>query len=69
MPSQGSAYMRFRRALDRDNVPDALSAGSELEHVGLTEALEICLLLTDKALSATREPLFAGMDASAGRST
>jgi hypothetical protein len=30
--------MRFRRAL-----------ASELEHVGLTEALELCLLLADKA--------------------
>jgi hypothetical protein len=41
--------MRFRRALDRRNVTEALSAGSELEHIGLTEALELCLLLRDKA--------------------
>jgi hypothetical protein len=41
--------MRFRRALDRRSVTEALSAGSELEHVGLTEALELCLLLRDKA--------------------
>jgi hypothetical protein len=47
--SQGSPFMRFRRALDRGNVTEALSAGSELEHVGLTEALELCLLLRDKA--------------------
>jgi hypothetical protein len=47
--SQGSPYMRFRRALDRRNVTEALSAGSELEHVGLAEALELCLLLRDKA--------------------
>jgi hypothetical protein len=47
--SQGSAYMRFRRALDRGNLTEALSAGAELEHVGLTEALELCLLLRDKA--------------------
>jgi hypothetical protein len=40
--------MRFRRALDRRNVTEALSAGSELEHIGLTEALELCLLLRDK---------------------
>jgi hypothetical protein len=33
--SQGSAYMRFRRALDRGNVTEALSAASELwEGVG-----------------------------------
>jgi hypothetical protein len=47
--SQGSAFMRFRRALDRRNVTEALSAASELSHVGLAEALELCLLLRDKA--------------------
>ena len=41
--------MRFRRGLDRGNVTEALSAASELEHVGLAEALELCLLLRDKA--------------------
>jgi hypothetical protein len=41
--------MRFRRALDRRNVTDALSAASELPHVGLNEALELCLLLREKA--------------------
>jgi hypothetical protein len=40
--------MRFRRALDRQNVTEALSAASELRHVGLAEALEVCLLLRDK---------------------
>jgi hypothetical protein len=44
--SQGSAYHRFRRALDRGNVTEALSSASELERVGLAEALELCLLLT-----------------------
>ena len=37
--------MRFRRALDRGNVAEALSAGSELLFVGLAEALELTLLL------------------------
>jgi hypothetical protein len=46
--SQGSAFMRFRRALDRGNVTEALSAAGELEHVGLAEALELCLLLREK---------------------
>jgi hypothetical protein len=41
--------MRLRRALDRGNVTEALSSASELEHVGLAEALELCLLLRDKA--------------------
>jgi len=40
--------MRFRRALDRGNVTEALSSASELEHVGLAEALELCLLLRKK---------------------
>src|SRR5829696_1465217 len=31
---QGSAYMRFRRALDRGNVTEALSAAAELQFVG-----------------------------------
>jgi hypothetical protein len=46
--SQGSAYHRFRRALDRGNLTEALSSASELEHVGLTEALELCLLVVEK---------------------
>jgi hypothetical protein len=37
--------MRFRRALDRGNVTEALSAASELQFVGLSEALELTLLL------------------------
>jgi hypothetical protein len=45
--SQGSAYPRFRRALDRGNVTDALSAASELQFVGLAEALEFTLLLAE----------------------
>jgi hypothetical protein len=43
--SQGWAYMRFRRALDRGNVTEALSAAGELQFVGLAEALELTLLL------------------------
>ena len=40
--------MRFRRALDRGNVTEALSAASELGFVGLAEALELTLLFADK---------------------
>jgi hypothetical protein len=47
--AQGSSFARFRRALDRGNVTEALSSASELEHVGLTEALELCLLLIEKS--------------------
>src|SRR5215211_7586405 len=39
--------MRFRRALNRGNVTEALSAASELQFVGLAEALELTLLLAD----------------------
>jgi hypothetical protein len=39
--------MRFRRALDRGNVTEALSAAAELQQVGLAEALELTLLLAD----------------------
>ena len=39
--------MRFRRALDRENVTEALSAASELDFVSLAEALELTLLLSD----------------------
>jgi hypothetical protein len=40
--------MRFRRAIDRGNVTEALSAASELQFVALAEALELTLLLADK---------------------
>jgi flavin reductase (DIM6/NTAB) family NADH-FMN oxidoreductase RutF len=39
--------MRFRRALDRGNVTEALSAASELDFVSLAEALELTLLLVE----------------------
>jgi hypothetical protein len=39
--------MRLRRALDRGNVTEALSAAGELQFVGLAEALELTLLLAD----------------------
>ena len=61
MTTQGSAYMRFRRALDRGNVTEALSAASELQFVALAEALELTLLLVDGA------PPPAGISASLRR--
>lgn len=45
--AEGSAYTRLRRALDRRNAPEALAAASELPHVGLRDALELCLLLLE----------------------
>ena len=47
LTAQGSACMRSRRALDRGNATEALSAASELQFVGLAEALEVTLLLAD----------------------
>jgi sialic acid synthase SpsE len=44
----GHAYGRFRRALDRGNVTEALSAAAELQFVALAEALELTLLLADE---------------------
>ncbi len=48
MTAQGSAFTRLRRALDRGNLTEALSSASEMEHVGLIEALELCLLIAEK---------------------
>jgi hypothetical protein len=45
--SQGHAYARFRRALDTRNATIALAAASEMPHVGLVDALELVLLLTE----------------------
>jgi hypothetical protein len=46
--SRGSAYARFRRALDARNPRWASTAALELEHVGLTEAVELTLIYLDK---------------------
>jgi hypothetical protein len=45
--SEGSAYGRLRRALDTGNARIALAAAADLGHVGLTDALELVLLLLD----------------------
>jgi hypothetical protein len=46
--SQGSPYMRLRRALDRGNVTEAFSSAAELHFVALAEALELtCSSLTE----------------------
>ena len=58
MTAQGSAYHRFRRALDRGNVTEALSAAAELQIVGLTEALEVTLLLADGELAKYERAAF-----------
>lgn len=56
--AQGSAYTRLRRALDPRNLTEALSAAGELQHVGLVEALELCLLVCDEEPRRQRLPSF-----------
>jgi hypothetical protein len=48
MVSSGSAYARFRLALDTGNLLAARAAATELKHVGLAEALELTLLILAK---------------------
>lgn len=57
MTSEGHAYARLRRALDSRNATAALSAASELEHVGLADALELTLLLSADPLRQRRAAL------------
>ena len=44
MTSQGSAYMRFKRALERGNATIAWAAAAELPRVSLEDAVALCLL-------------------------
>jgi hypothetical protein len=55
--SQGSAYARFRRALDGGNATIALAAAAELDFVSLPDALEIVLLLVDEPAMFRRAAL------------
>jgi len=45
MPSDGSAYSRFRRALDTGNELLVITAAIELPPIALDDALRICLVL------------------------
>ena len=45
MTSQGSAYVRFRRALETGNELLVLATARELPRVPLDDALRICLLI------------------------
>jgi hypothetical protein len=45
MTAQGSALTRMRRAVRGQSVEVALSAAAELDHVGLDDALDLCLML------------------------
>jgi DNA-binding FadR family transcriptional regulator len=45
--AQGSAYARFRRALDSRNATVAFASATELDFVSLPDALELVLLVVD----------------------
>jgi hypothetical protein len=66
--SQGSAYGRFRRALDGGSATIALAAAADLTHVGLADALELLLLLLDSEPTVLSGRRCAGTAATAGRS-
>jgi hypothetical protein len=46
--SQGSAYARFRRALDSRSATVARATATKLDFVSLPDALELVLLLVDE---------------------
>jgi hypothetical protein len=48
MTSQGSAYGRFRRALERGNLQLVRAAAGELPTIRLDDALRVCLLIRDR---------------------
>jgi hypothetical protein len=47
MTSEGSPYVRFRRALETGNELLVLATARELPQVALPDALRICLVLRD----------------------
>jgi hypothetical protein len=48
MTSQGSAYGRFRRALQQGNLQLVRAAAGELPTIRLDDALRVCLLIRDR---------------------
>ena len=46
--SDGSAYTRFRRALEIGNLNLIRTAAAELPRIGLADALEVCLLMREE---------------------
>jgi hypothetical protein len=71
--SQGSAFARFRRALDSGQPTKALAAAAELPRVSLSDALELCVILAtagDRRFDAAARrwlSLFAGKAATSVR--
>jgi hypothetical protein len=48
MTSDGSAYGRFRRALQKENLQLVRAAAGELPTIRLDDALHVCLLIRDR---------------------
>jgi hypothetical protein len=48
MTSQGSAYGRFRRALQSGSLPLVRAAAAELPTIRLDDALRVCLLIRER---------------------
>jgi hypothetical protein len=48
MTSSGSAYARFRRALESGNLTLVRTTAAELPNVSLDDALHVCVLLRDR---------------------
>ena len=48
LTSDGSSYTRFKRALATGNLTLIQAAAAELPRVGLSDALEVCLLMRDQ---------------------
>jgi hypothetical protein len=48
MTSQGSAYARFRRALQSGSLPLVRAAAAELPTIRLDDALRVCLLIRER---------------------
>jgi hypothetical protein len=46
--SEGHAYARFRRALERGSPLQVRAAASELKTLGLDDALAVCLVFLDR---------------------
>jgi hypothetical protein len=47
MTSQGSAYARFRRALQTGSLPVVRAAAAELPTIRLDDALRVCVLIRE----------------------
>ena len=48
MTSPGSAYARFRRALQTGSLPVVRAAAAELPTIRLDDALRVCLLIRER---------------------